>query len=38
MGRIEKVRQSSYTLAKDIYRIGFSRADQIAHRVEIPEG
>jgi exodeoxyribonuclease V alpha subunit len=33
---IEKVRENPYTLAKDIYGIGFATADQIAHSVGIP--
>src|SRR6184192_2514411 len=33
---IEKVRENPYTLAKDIYGIGFASADQIAQRVGIP--
>ena len=34
---IEKVRENPYTLAKDIYGIGFATADQIAQRVGIPK-
>jgi exodeoxyribonuclease V alpha subunit len=34
---IEKVRENPYTLAKDIYGIGFATADQIAHSVGIPK-
>jgi exodeoxyribonuclease V alpha subunit len=34
---IEKVRDNPYTLAKDIYGIGFATADQIAHSVGIPK-
>jgi exodeoxyribonuclease V alpha subunit len=34
---IDKVRQNPYTLAKDIYGIGFATADQIAHSVGIPK-
>jgi ribosomal protein S13 len=33
---IEKVRSNPYTLAKDIYGIGFATADQIAQKVGIP--
>jgi exodeoxyribonuclease V alpha subunit len=33
---IEKVRENPYTLAKDIYGIGFATADQIALKVGIP--
>src|SRR5271167_1175262 len=33
---IEKVRSNPYMLAKDIYGIGFSTADQIAQKVGIP--
>src|SRR6516225_4747336 len=33
---IEKVRENPYTLAKDIYGIGFATADQIAQKVGIP--
>ncbi len=33
---IEKVRENPYTLAKDIYGIGFATADQIAQRIGIP--
>src|SRR5215471_5668180 len=33
----EKVRENPYTLAKDIYGIGFATADQIAQRVGIPK-
>ena len=33
---IEKVRENPYTLAKDIYGIGFATADQIAQRMGIP--
>src|ERR1700751_511328 len=33
---IEKVRANPYTLAKDIYGIGFATADQIAQKVGIP--
>jgi exodeoxyribonuclease V alpha subunit len=32
---IEKVRENPYTLAKDIYGIGFATADQIAQKVGI---
>ena len=35
---IEKVRENPYTLAKDIYGIGFATADQIAQRIGIPRG
>jgi exodeoxyribonuclease V alpha subunit len=34
---IEKVRSNPYTLAKDIYGIGFATADQIAQKVGIPK-
>ena len=34
---IERVRENPYTLAKDIYGIGFATADQIAQRVGIPK-
>src|SRR5437588_5778650 len=34
---IEKVRENPYTLAKDIYGIGFATADQIAQKVGIPK-
>jgi exodeoxyribonuclease V alpha subunit len=34
---IEKVRENPYTLAKDIYGIGFATADQIAQSVGIPK-
>jgi exodeoxyribonuclease V alpha subunit len=34
---IEKVRNDPYTLAKDIYGIGFATADQIAQKVGIPK-
>jgi exodeoxyribonuclease V alpha subunit len=34
---IEKVRGNPYTLAKDIYGIGFATADQIAQKVGIPK-
>jgi len=34
---IERVRENPYTLTKDIYRIGFATADQIAQRVGIPK-
>src|SRR6516162_2046869 len=34
---IEKVRENPYTLAKDIYVIGFATADQIARKVGIPK-
>jgi exodeoxyribonuclease V alpha subunit len=34
---IQKVRENPYTLAKDIYGIGFATADQIAHSVGIPK-
>jgi exodeoxyribonuclease V alpha subunit len=34
---IEKVRGNPYTLAKDIYGIGFTTADQIAQKVGIPK-
>jgi exodeoxyribonuclease V alpha subunit len=34
---IEKVRENPYTLARDIYGIGFATADQIAHSVGIPK-
>jgi exodeoxyribonuclease V alpha subunit len=34
---IEKVRSNPYTLAKDIYGIGFATADQIAQEVGIPK-
>src|SRR5215471_18786584 len=33
---IERVRENPYTLAKDIYGIGFATADQIAQKVGIP--
>jgi exodeoxyribonuclease V alpha subunit len=33
---IEKVRTNPYTLAKDIYGIGFATADQIAQKLGIP--
>ncbi len=33
---IERVRENPYTLAKDIYGIGFATADQIAQRMGIP--
>jgi exodeoxyribonuclease V alpha subunit len=33
---IEKICENPYTLAKDIYGIGFATADQIAQRVGIP--
>jgi exodeoxyribonuclease V alpha subunit len=33
---IEKVRSNPYTLAKDIYGIGFATADQIAQKLGIP--
>jgi exodeoxyribonuclease V alpha subunit len=33
---IEKVQSNPYTLAKDIYGIGFATADQIAQKVGIP--
>jgi exodeoxyribonuclease V alpha subunit len=33
---IAKVRENPYTLAKDIYGIGFATADQIAQKVGIP--
>src|SRR5207245_716240 len=33
---IEKVRSNPYTLAKDIYGIGFATADRIAQKVGIP--
>ena len=33
---IEKVRENPYTLAKDIYGIGFATADQVALKVGIP--
>ena len=33
---IERVRENPYTLAKDIYGIGFATADQIAQRIGIP--
>src|SRR3989442_10814786 len=33
---IEKVRENPYTLAKDIYGIGFATADQIAQKVGVP--
>jgi len=33
---IEKVRSNPYTLAKDVYGIGFMTADQIARKVGIP--
>src|SRR5262250_1210668 len=33
---IEKVRENPYTLAKDIYGIGFATADQIAQKIGIP--
>jgi exodeoxyribonuclease V alpha subunit len=33
---IAKVRENPYTLAKDIYGIGFTTADQIAQKVGIP--
>src|SRR6516165_486041 len=33
---IEKVRENPYTLAQDIYGIGFATADQIAQKVGIP--
>jgi exodeoxyribonuclease V alpha subunit len=33
---IAKVRENPYTLAKDIYRIGFATADQITQKVGIP--
>src|SRR5262252_8931569 len=35
---IEMVRENPYTLAKDIYGIGFATADQIAQKVGIPKG
>jgi exodeoxyribonuclease V alpha subunit len=34
---IEKVRSNPYTLAKDVYGIGFATADQIAQKVGIPK-
>ena len=34
---IEKVRENPYTLAKDIYGIGFATADQIAQKIGIPK-
>jgi exodeoxyribonuclease V alpha subunit len=34
---IEKVRENPYTLAKDIYGIGFATADKIAQSVGIPK-
>src|SRR6516162_6161336 len=34
---IERVRENPYTLAKDIYGIGFATADQIAQKVGIPK-
>jgi exodeoxyribonuclease V alpha subunit len=34
---IEKVQENPYTLAKDIYGIGFATADLIAHSVGIPK-
>jgi exodeoxyribonuclease V alpha subunit len=34
---IERVRENPFTLAKDIYGIGFATADQIAQRVGIPK-
>ena len=34
---IEKVRGNPYTLAKDIYGIGFATADQIAQKIGIPK-
>jgi exodeoxyribonuclease V alpha subunit len=34
---IDKVRENPYTLAKDIYGIGFATADQIAQSVGIPK-
>src|ERR1700757_3986749 len=34
---IERVRENPYTLAKDIYAIGFATADQIAQKVGIPK-
>src|SRR6201993_3981238 len=34
---IERVRENPYTLAQDIYWIGFATADQIAQRVGIPK-
>jgi exodeoxyribonuclease V alpha subunit len=34
---IEKVRENPYTLAKDVYGIGFATADQIAQKVGIPK-
>src|SRR5262250_795424 len=34
---IERVRSNPYTLAKDIYGIGFATADQIAQKVGIPK-
>jgi exodeoxyribonuclease V alpha subunit len=34
---IQKVRENPYTLAKDIYGIGFATADQIANSVGIPK-
>jgi exodeoxyribonuclease V alpha subunit len=34
---IERVRENPYTLAKDIYGIGFTTADQIAQRVGVPK-
>jgi exodeoxyribonuclease V alpha subunit len=34
---IQRVRENPYSLAKDIYGIGFATADQIAHSVGIPK-
>src|SRR6516164_1405516 len=34
---IERVRENPYSLAKDIYGIGFATADQIAQKVGIPK-